>query len=404
MRLRAGVIGLGMIGGGVAVSMARSGLTPSAVYDVRADASEGLAGVPRQVSAPSDVARLCDVVFLAVLNAEQAHQALTGSDGVLSGASEGLIVVLLSTVSLEAVHELSDLCAEYGVILLDAGVTGGTRSGENGLVVMVGGPDDAVERAMPSMDAFAKTVVHCGSLGAGMVTKLARNAITYGQWAVIHEAAGLAVAGGVPLDRLLRVMFEGDDEGTDRLNLLKGLAAGFKATDERVASAHYLAEKDLSAAQEFAGAVGLQAPIIDRVRPAMLAVYGGQLPEPLPDNPRERGRVMMDRVYGQGFSKQIPADPIPSIDQTVEHLFAEVWSRPYLTTRDRRLLTIGATAMLGRSDLLEVQLRGALNNGEFTVDQLREIALHSQYYAGWGNGTVLQSVVESLVEEARAAR
>jgi alkylhydroperoxidase/carboxymuconolactone decarboxylase family protein YurZ len=57
--------------------------------------------------------------------------------------------------------------------------------------------------------------------------------------------------------------------------------------------------------------------------------------------------------------------------------------------------------MLGRGDLLEVPLRGALANGELTDDQLRELALHLHYYAGWGNGTTVQRVVEQLIGERR---
>jgi phosphoglycerate dehydrogenase-like enzyme len=53
----AGVVGLGMIGGGVAVSLAASGRTPL-VYDIRPDAADKLAGVPTPLSSPADVARV----------------------------------------------------------------------------------------------------------------------------------------------------------------------------------------------------------------------------------------------------------------------------------------------------------------------------------------------------------
>jgi alkylhydroperoxidase/carboxymuconolactone decarboxylase family protein YurZ len=87
------------------------------------------------------------------------------------------------------------------------------------------------------------------------------------------------------------------------------------------------------------------------------------------------------------ISKQAPDGvTIPSVVNTVEHLFGQILSRPYLTLRDRRLLTFGATSMLGRPDLLETQLRGSMENREFTVDQLREIVLHLHHYAGWPNG------------------
>jgi 3-hydroxyisobutyrate dehydrogenase-like beta-hydroxyacid dehydrogenase len=275
--LRAGVVGLGMIGGGVAVSLARRGRIPN-VYDVRPAVSDDLDGVPAQASTIAEVARDSDVVLVAVLTAEQAHEVLAGNDGILAAAHEGLTVVLLSTVSVEAVHELAALCDCAGVAFLDAGVTGGTAAAENGLTVMVGGPDEAVDRARPVLEDFAKMVVHCGGLGTGMVTKLARNAFTYSVWAAAREAASIAQAGGVPLDRLLEVL-QNNDGGTSPLTLLQVHAAGIEVPADRVESADALAQKDLAAAQEFAGSVGLKVPIVDVARPRMRAVYSGELPE-----------------------------------------------------------------------------------------------------------------------------
>ncbi len=396
--LKIGIIGLGMIGGGVAVSLVKSGITPTAVYDIRPDAAAKLEGVPAQVATPSEVAKSSDIILLAVVNSRQAKEVLSGEKGILKSAKNDAIIVLLSTVSLDDFKELSDFCNQFGVTLLDAGVTGGTKATENGLVVMIGGPGEKVEKAMPALNGFAKSVIHCGPTGSGMVAKLARNAITYGQWAIIHEAMSLAEAGGVTPDRLLNILIEGDDPGTDRLNLLKGKVAGYVTPEEKVTFADNLAQKDLAAAQELAADLGIETPIINDVRPKMRNVYAGKQAETQPSGVRERGLAMMDKVYGEGFSKQVPPAPsIPSVEHTVEQLFAEVWARPYLTLRDRRLFTLGITTMLGRADLLETQIKGALTNKEFTPEQLRELVLHSSYYAGWGNGTVFQTVVEKLL-------
>jgi len=80
------------------------------------------------------------------------------------------------------------------------------------------------------------------------------------------------------------------------------------------------------------------------------------------DKPKDellaKGLAMMDEVYGPGVSDMtaMVADyPYPG--ETVRHLFGEIWNRPHLSIRDRRLLVLGATAMLGRPDLVEVQVR-----------------------------------------------
>lgn len=111
----------------------------------------------------------------------------------------------------------------------------------------------------------------------------------------------------------------------------------------------------------------------------------------------ERGMAMMDQVYGPGFSEGLPTERTPMIEKTVDHLFGEIWSRPELSVRDRRLLVIGATAAMGRADLIQVQVEGGLENDEFTVEELREAVLHLHYYVGWGNGTQVHNGVEAAV-------
>jgi 3-hydroxyisobutyrate dehydrogenase-like beta-hydroxyacid dehydrogenase len=334
----------------------------------------------------------------------QVREVLRGPEGVLSAARDGLVVVLLSTVSVSAVRDLGARCAEHGVALLDAGVTGGTAAAKHGLVVMVGGPDDAVEKALPVLKDFGKAVVRTGSLGTGMAAKLARNLITYGQWSLVREAAGVAAAAGVPLKSLIRVLEAGSDDSTAALLMLKLLAGGISLGDTE--GFGNLAQKDLDGLQKLAGELGLEVPYADVTRAKIVEVYRSELDQPMPEDPRERGLRMMDRTYGAGFSKLVPegAD-VPSIDFTVERLFAEIWARPYLNLRDRRLLTLGVTAALGRGDLLEVQLRGALENRELTTEQLRELVLHLHPYVGWGNGTTLQGTVEKVIaQRARAER
>lgn len=99
------------------------------------------------------------------------------------------------------------------------------------------------------------------------------------------------------------------------------------------------------------------------------------------------GAAMMSKVYGRPTGGKFGDSPY--LDETVGHMFADIWSRPGLSIRDRRLLVIGATAMLGRPDLIEVQVKGALVNGELDKAQLDEIALHLAFYVGWGNSTAL---------------
>jgi 3-hydroxyisobutyrate dehydrogenase-like beta-hydroxyacid dehydrogenase/alkylhydroperoxidase/carboxymuconolactone decarboxylase family protein YurZ len=338
--------------------------------------------------------------MVAVVNAAQARDVITRPDGLLAGAHRDLIIVLLSTVALQVVQELAAHCASVQVDFLDCGVTPGNKAAENGMVAMVGGEHAVVERAQPVLSDWARKVVHCGPLGAGMATKIARNVITYGSWRTVAEASALAEAAGVDPAKLLEVIDAADPEGNTLLQLLR-LRNEQGALPEVVArQIEPLMTKDLAAAHELAATLGVDAPLIEVVMARAKETLGlSKEPQPPQGTAWERGLEMMDRVYGPGSHRQVTEAPmrLPFGDLTVEHLFAEIWSRPGLSIRDRRLLVLGATAALGRADLIQVQVQGALANHELTVEQLHEMVVHLAYYTGWGNATaVLQGVAAAL--------
>ncbi|MFJ8749069.1 NAD(P)-binding domain-containing protein [Streptomyces sp. NPDC102441] len=400
--VRAGVIGLGMIGGGVAVSLARSGRAP-AVHDIRPDAASTLPGVPDVLGSPAEVAAASDVVMVAVVNAEQARVAITGEGGLLTTARPGSTVVLLSTVALPVVQELAAACAERGVGFLDCGVTPGDKAAEHGMVAIVGGDAAVVETARPVLDDWAKLVVHCGPSGTGMATKIARNVVTYGTWRTVHEAAALASAAGVAPNRLAEVIQAADPEGHTLLQLLGMRGKDGKLPETVGGQITPLMTKDLDAALDLAATLGVSVPAVAVAREGAAETLDLPRAEPVApedsDDPYRRGLELMDRVYGPGFSDTMPKAPTgdPFTDATVSHLFGEVWSRPALSVRDRRLLVLGATAALGRSDLIRIQTEGALINGELDTSQLREAVLHLALYVGWGNASSVWTGVEEAI-------
>ena len=116
-----------------------------------------------------------------------------------------------------------------------------------------------------------------------------------------------------------------------------------------------------------------------------------------------RGFDMLEQVYGRDAARELAAaGDAPFVDETINHLFADIWSRPKLSIRDRRLLVLGATAMLGRADLVEAQARGALLNGELDGDELEEAVLQLAFYVGWGNATAMWRGVQAAHAGAAA--
>lgn len=117
---------------------------------------------------------------------------------------------------------------------------------------------------------------------------------------------------------------------------------------------------------------------------------------------RSRGLENIVKVYGDdlGFPermKAMPPEQAPFTTETIDHLFAEIWDRPGLSIRDRRLLVLGVTAGLGRADLAETQIVGALRNEELSREQLGEVVLQLAFYAGWPCATAINSAVSAAV-------
>ncbi|WP_280232651.1 carboxymuconolactone decarboxylase family protein [Nocardia cyriacigeorgica] len=114
---------------------------------------------------------------------------------------------------------------------------------------------------------------------------------------------------------------------------------------------------------------------------------------------RERGLAKMAEVYGTPF-QEYPGDHFA---MTADHLFADVWSRPGLSIRDRRLVLLGALTAQGLMDTAAIQIGAALRNGELTEEQLHEIALFLCHYIGWPNGSKLDISVSTIAGQQRKA-
>lgn len=112
---------------------------------------------------------------------------------------------------------------------------------------------------------------------------------------------------------------------------------------------------------------------------------------------RAKGLRKMEEVYGFEMSD----GDGDFFRYTADHLFADIWHRPGLSDRDRRLLLIGLLAGQGAADVLGIQVPAAHANGELDDEALREIVVFLSHYAGWPNGARLNSIVEDTIAKAK---
>lgn len=281
---RAGVIGLGNIGAGVARSLIRSG-RPVTVFDVFEGALEPFRGGAEIAFSPRQVAESCDTILVAVVSAEQVDQVLSGPDGVLAARRAGLTVAIHSTISVKRLLEFARRGREHGVAILDAGVTGGAAGAEAGrLVTLVGASGADFERVRPVLEDFNSLVLHMGPPGAGIKAKVTRNVIAYAQLQGAYEASRLAAAAGVDVDKLARAIRLSDEQTGGMAAMIQRMSDGTYHGDtpeaaRRSRGTAALAHKDLLAALELAAELGVDLPVSAHIESVADETFGLR-PEP----------------------------------------------------------------------------------------------------------------------------
>ena len=262
-----GVIGLGAIGDGVAKSMHLAGL-PLVVSDVISEATDRHAGHATVADSPAALARLADVVIVAVVNDAQVHAVLSGPDGALVAGGSDTTFIVVSTITSACVRAIGAEAEAAGTSIIDCGVSGGPSAAAAGeLICMVGGDEAVLERLAPVFDAMGSLTVRMGPFGTGLAAKLARNLVQYGSWMAAYEGQVLAEAAGIKLSKLAQVIKASDAKiGGASTLMFRATVAPFTEADDAgligaMRDGSELAHKDLLAALALAGELGVDLPL-----------------------------------------------------------------------------------------------------------------------------------------------
>lgn len=203
MAERIGIIGLGMMGRHYLQHLRQAGYEVTAL-DVNADR---LAWAQDQgattAGSPKEIAEACSVILLAVPGNPEVRAVMEGENGVFVAMRPEHLLINTSTTHPHLDEEMAQQCAERGSGWMDAPVTWRPQ----GLIVMVGGEQEHVARAMPILEAFAYRVVHVGKTGMGQRLKAVNQLIGACQLAVWCEAAEFARGIGLEPE-LIRDMLE----------------------------------------------------------------------------------------------------------------------------------------------------------------------------------------------------
>jgi len=203
------VLGLGAMG----LPMARQlgATTTVRGFDPVRSRRDALTDVGTTCASAREAATGADVVLLAVRNAAQLEAALWGEDGVAGVLAAGSVVLLTSTVGIEAVRSVAERLAEQGLLLVDAPVSGGpVRAGVGDLLVTVGASPEAFEQARPVLEALAGTLTWVGQRpGDGQCMKTVNQLLCGVHIAAAAEALALAEALGLDPELALETLQAG---------------------------------------------------------------------------------------------------------------------------------------------------------------------------------------------------
>jgi 3-hydroxyisobutyrate dehydrogenase-like beta-hydroxyacid dehydrogenase len=204
---RVGFIGLGAMGEPMAGALRRGGYAVAASVHRNRDALDRLrAQGVTEAADPAALARSNDAVILCVPDAPQVENALFDANGVASGASAGLLVVDMSTISPVASRRFARRLAERGVDFVDAPVSGGPARARDGkLAIMVGASESAFARAEPVLRAMGAPY-HLGPVGMGETVKLVNQIIIANVMIANAEALVFAKRAGADLDAVREVL------------------------------------------------------------------------------------------------------------------------------------------------------------------------------------------------------
>ncbi len=256
--IKVGYIGLGIMGKPIARNILRAGF-PLVVHNrSQASVDQLVSEGAQSASTPAEVAKRVDVIFTNLPDSPDVELVALGHDGIIEGAHEGLIYIDNSTIKPATARKIAEEMSKKGVLCLDAPVSGGDIGAQQGtLVVMVGGPKEALDRVLPILNAMGKSITHVGEAGAGQIAKCANQIMVAAQMCAMGELLILAKKSGAAPDKVVEAIRGGAAQCWTLDNKPQRLFAGERTPGFKA----HLQLKDLNIIMDTAREYGIPLPL-----------------------------------------------------------------------------------------------------------------------------------------------
>jgi 3-hydroxyisobutyrate dehydrogenase-like beta-hydroxyacid dehydrogenase len=228
MSSRVSFIGLGVMGYPMAGHLAKAGHDVTVFNRTVATAERWAAEYGGSVAvSPCTAADRAEFVFSCVGNDADLRAVTTGPGGAFEGMQPGAVFVDHTTTSAEVARELHAQSAQQGFSFVDAPVSGGQVGAENGqLTVMMGGDEEAVNRAAPLIDCYARMQARLGEAGSGQLAKMVNQICIAGLVQGLAEALNFAERAGLDPQAVVDVISKGAAQSWQMDNRARTMIAG----------------------------------------------------------------------------------------------------------------------------------------------------------------------------------
>jgi len=267
--MKIGFIGLGIMGKPMAKNLLKAGYS-LVVYDINKEPVKELVKLGAEEGfSPKDVAERSEIIITMLPDSPQVKEVILGKNGVLEGAKKGSIIIDMSSIAPAVSREVAAKAEEKGIDMIDAPVSGGEPKAIDGtLSIMVGGKKEVVDRCYDILSKMGTSIVLCGDIGSGNITKLANQIIVALNIAAMSEALVLGTKARVDPEVIYKAI-RGGLAGSTVLDakvpmiLERNFSPGFKID---------LHIKDLKNAIATAHEIGVPLPLTSQIMEILQAL------------------------------------------------------------------------------------------------------------------------------------
>jgi len=278
--MRAGVIGLGDMGSGLARNLIGNGFETTGfdLNEARMVAFEAMGGEP--AASVAEVGRNADAVYVMVMSGDQAKSVILGPDGLVAHMERGGAAILTATIEPREVRHIGKKLEGSGIHLIDSPVSGGFPGAQAGtLTMMASAPDAVLDEFAPVMKAVSDTIHRIGDApGMGQTVKACLQALIGSIFSATFEASVLAARAGVKGEHFYRILSSSSAGCVCTNTALENIIdRKFEGTGSGIGTMH----KDLTISLDLAGE--LEVPM-HMASAAMQMFHAGKSRYPEGDN------------------------------------------------------------------------------------------------------------------------